>query len=59
MTLYIIAGIVAAAVIAFIVLLSHEQNDKECRRRQGLPPKKYHDITDYDITTIETIRHKR
>ena len=59
MTLYIIAGIVAVTVIAFIVLLSHEQNDKERRRRQGLPPKKYHDITDYDITTIETIRHKK
>lgn len=59
MTLYIIAGIVAVTVIAFIVLLSHEQNDKERRRRQGLPPKRYHDITDYDITTIETIRHKK
>jgi len=57
MTLFIIAGIVALTVIAFIILLSHEQNDKDRRRRQGLPPKKYHDITDEDITVIETIRH--
>ena len=28
------------------------------RKKNGLPAKKYHDITDYDVTTIDTVRHK-
>ena len=40
------------------VVLYFEQLDKETRQAQGLPPKKYHDVTDYDITIVDTIRRK-
>lgn len=58
MDLFVITGIVIVTVILFVVILAVEQHDKEKRKKNGLPPKKYHDITDYDITTIETIHHK-
>lgn len=56
----IVAAVVIAviATIGFIILLVSEQRDKERREKQGLPPKKYHDITDYDIYTVYTIKHK-
>ena len=44
--------------LAFIILLYREQKDKEYRRQNNLPPKKYHDITDYDVYTFYTIVHK-
>ena len=52
MALIIITGIVVVAVIAFAIVLLSEQRDKERRRREGLPQKKYHDITDYDVTSL-------
>ena len=57
---FIVVAIAASAVFAIAVtaLLAYEQRDKERRRAQGLPPKKYHDITDYDVTIIDTIRYK-
>lgn len=58
MELIIITGIVLIAVIAFAAMLAGEQRDKERRRREGLPPRKYHDINDYDVTTIHTIHYK-
>ena len=58
MELVIITGIVIVTVIAFIIILYREQRDKERRKAQGLPAKKYHDITDCDVTTVYTIRHK-
>ena len=58
MDLLVILAIVVAAVIGFIVLLAVEQHDKETRKKNGLPAKKYHDITDYDVTTIYTVHHK-
>ncbi len=44
--------------LALIVLLVHEHLDKQRREKQGLPPKKYHDITDEEVTTVYTIRYK-
>ena len=38
--------------------LYREQKDKEYRQQNNLPPKKYHDITDYDVYTVYTIEHK-
>ena len=58
MPLFIIAAIVVAAVIAFAVILYREQRDKEIRKATGQPARKYHDITDYDVTVIETIVRK-
>ena len=58
MNLFLIFGICVLAVIAFIVLLYSEQRDKEKRAARGLPPKKYHDITDYDVITVYTVHHK-
>ena len=51
-----IAGLVAAIVI--VIVLAIEQRDKEYRQENNLPPKKYHDITDHDVTIVHTIRYK-
>lgn len=56
---FVLIGIYILAIIGFIVMLAVEQHDKEERRRKGLPPKKYHDVNDYDVTTIYTIEHRR
>lgn len=50
--------ILIITVIAFIVLIGAEQHDKATRQQKGLPAKKYHDITDHDVTTVYTIHHK-
>lgn len=50
--------IVFVLVVIFACVLYVEQRDKENRRAKGLPPKKYHDITDYDVTTVYTIHYK-
>ncbi len=50
--------IVILFTIAIIALLVIEDRDKRIRKEKGLPPKKYHDISDYDVTTVYTIRHK-
>ena len=39
------------AVVMIIVLYS-EEKDKQYRRANGLPPKRYHDITDLDPTEL-------
>lgn len=52
----LIAGILGA--IALIIVLAVEQHDKETRAREGLPPRKYHDITDHDVTIIHTTQYK-
>lgn len=52
--------IAAALFVVFMVaLLAWEDHDKRTRAEQGLPPKKYHDITDHDVTTVYTVRHKK
>ena len=56
--IFAIAIILAVTVLAFIVLLYVEQRDKERHKAQGLPQKKYHDITDHDVITVYTIEHK-
>ena len=58
MLLVIILAIDIIAVIIWSFILWFEQKDKEYRLTHGLPAKKYHDITDYDVTVIETIRRK-
>ena len=52
----IIGGVILP--IAFVILLAVEQHDKTARQNNGLPARKYHDITDQDVTTIHTIQHK-
>ena len=56
--LFAIAIIVVLTVIGITVVLYVEQRDKERRKAQGLPQKKYHDITDQDVMTVYTIEHK-
>ncbi len=53
--IFVISVLFAIAIIALLVI---EDRDKRIRKEEGLPPKKYHDISDYDVTTIYTIRHK-
>ena len=52
-----IAGIIVALILTlfFVVWLAIEQHDKDTRAKNGLPPRKYHDITDCDVTTVYTI----
>ena len=59
MEFVIITGIVIVTVIAFTIILYREQRDKERRKAQGLPAKKYHDITDCDVSNVYTIHQKR
>lgn len=53
----LIVSLVALPVL-LIVILACQQHDKDRRQREGLPPKKYHDIVDEDVTTVYTIHHK-
>ena len=45
-----VIGIIAAFIIAIGVIAEHF--DKIERQRNNLPPKKYHDINDYDVQTV-------
>ena len=57
----VILGLIGAVLFAIIMvaILAAEDRDKRMREEAGLPPKKYGDITDRDVTTVYTIRHKR
>ena len=47
--LFLVIGITdAILVIVMIAVLHAEDKDKQYRRAIGLPPKRYHDVTDYD-----------
>jgi hypothetical protein len=47
--MFLYVGIIdAILVIALIARLYSEEKDKQTRRANGLPPKRYHDVTDYD-----------
>ena len=48
MMLLIIGILDVIAVVLWIAILHAEGKDKEYRRANGLPPKRYHDVTDYD-----------
>ena len=51
MFLYI--GIIdAILVIAIIAKLYSEEKDKQTRRANGLPPKRYQDVTDLDPVEV-------
>jgi len=54
-------GLIGAAVfvVAMIAILAWEDRDKRRREEEGLPPKRYGDITDQDVTIVYTIRHKK
>lgn len=47
---YIITGILGVAV--FVAWIAYENHDKASRKAKGLPPRKYHDINDYDVETV-------
>lgn len=47
-----IAIIVVAFVAGMIVLLYSEEKDRQRRRANGQPPKRYHDVTDLDPTEL-------
>ena len=42
--------IVAAFVAGMAIVLCREERDRQYRRANGLPPKRYHDVTDLDPT---------
>jgi hypothetical protein len=47
-----IAIIAVVFAVVMIVVLYSEEKDKQYRRLSGLPPKRYHDITDLDSTEL-------
>ena len=49
---FIYIGIGVFFAIVMIVVLVCEQKDKKYRARNGLPPRRYHDVTDYDSTEL-------
>lgn len=57
----IIGGLIAAVlfVVLMVAILAWEDHDKRTREQQGLPPKKYHDITDHEVTTVYSIRNTK
>ena len=51
--MFLYVGIIdAILVIALIAKLYSEEKDKQIRRANGLPPKRYHDVTDLDPTEV-------
>ena len=54
---FIIGGVILP--IALTIFYALEQHDKTERARQGLPPKKYHDLTDIDVTFTDTLGDRR
>ena len=59
MPLIAIGIIVILGTIAFIVLLAAQEHDKQQRKAKGLPPKKYHNISDSDVQSFCVIEHRR
>lgn len=55
------AGLIAAAVsvVVLVAFFAWEDHDKRKREEAGLPPKKYHDITDHEVTTVYSIRNTK
>ena len=49
------AGILGA--VALVIWFAIEQADKDYRQENNLPPRKYHDTTDQDVTIVHTIQH--
>ena len=47
-----IAIIVVIFVVGMIVVFYREEKDRQYRCLNGLPPKRYHDVTDLDPTEL-------
>ena len=45
--------------IAMAIFYGMEQHDKVKRKQQGLPTKRYHDITDVDFTYTSNIGRRK
>lgn len=45
--------------LVMVVFYGLEQRDKEYRRQNDLPPKRYHDITDIDFTYTDDLRPRK
>ena len=52
---FILPIIVIAILCA--VHLTREQKDKDYRRENNLPPRRYHDVTDYDVREVYTVHY--
>ena len=55
-----IIGLAIAILLPAIFLPIHlycEMRDQEYRREHGLPPVKYHDVSDWDTFTVIQISH--
>ena len=54
---FIIIGVIGIGI--FVAWLAIEQHDKTSREKQGLPPRRYHDITDQEIETVYVHEFKK
>lgn len=52
-----ISILISIGLVLFLTIFyGWEEHDKQKRRRESLPPKRYHDITDYEV--IDVVVHK-
>lgn len=53
-------GLVLPIIVVAIILfarIAYEAKDKNYRRQNNLPARRYHDINDYDVYTVYTIHN--
>ncbi|MBQ8111384.1 MAG: hypothetical protein IJ124_14610 [Clostridia bacterium] len=43
--------------IGLVAVLAYEAKDKQYRRENNLPARRYHDITDYDVREVYTVNY--
>lgn len=56
MTYLIVIAVTAVVITLFcIVMLWREEKDKQYRRENNLPARKYHSVSDYDVHQVFTV----
>ena len=58
MTVVIIIAVSAVLLaVGLVAILAGEAKDKQYRRENNLPARRYHDITDYDVKEVFTVNY--
>ena len=58
MNVVIIIAVSSVLLAIFLIaLLAHESKDKQRRRANNLPARRYHDVSDYDVREIITVNY--
>lgn len=60
MNVVIIIAVSSVLLALFLIgVLVHEAKDKQRRRANNLPARRYHDVTDYDVREIITVNYSQ